>query len=210
MDEAIGDNPDVQKIVDEFAKDKQSWWKQQQYVIEQEKFGAEFSQNIARKDIKKLAIFASAPDAFVESLAMKVKSLVYKVGQNIVNANDPSDAIYFILGGEVEVVGVDGTVYAEMPSGAFFGEVGVLLDINRTASIRVKSDQVYVFELSKVDLHDVVSAYPIMKDTLKTAADERYALVKKREEPHSSGNITSEEKHIEQFDMEVAGQSLGK
>ncbi|KAJ3096023.1 anaphase-promoting complex subunit Hcn1 [Physocladia obscura] len=212
MDEAIANTPDAKKIIENFAKDRDDWWKRQQYITELDKFGGEFSQNIARKDIKKLAIFETALDSFIDCLAMKMSSQVFKAGEFIVNTNEPSDAIYFVLAGVVEVVGADGvSVHAELTSGGFFGEVGVLLDINRTASIRAKSDMAYVFKLSKSHLNEVVSSFPSMKEFLKNAADERYTLVKKREETQHSENINgSEEKPIEQFDMEIAGQSLSK
>ncbi|KAJ3080857.1 hypothetical protein HDU99_007234 [Rhizoclosmatium hyalinum] len=210
LDEIISQNNDVKRVVDSFAADKESWWKKQQYIRSQEKFGAEFAHDIAREDIRKLGIFASAPDAFVDSLATAIKCLVYSSNQNIVSVDEDSDAMYFILDGSVEVVGSTGTVHAEMSGGAFFGEVGVLLNMKRTASIRAKEES-HVFKLTKQDLDSVIGNYPSMKHILKTAADERYELFKKRSAQPSAESKDGNKEHVpDQFDMEVAGQSLAK
>ncbi|KAI9332664.1 cyclic nucleotide-binding-like protein [Obelidium mucronatum] len=222
LDEIIVGNPAVRQLVDDFSSNKEIWWKKQQYVREQQNFGAEFAHDIARKDIKKLDIFSSAPDSFIDSLATAIKCLVYEPQQNIVSIDEDSDAMYFILDGTVEVVGQTGTIHAEIGGGAFFGEVGVLLNMKRTASIRCKEES-HVFKLTKQDLDRVISDYPSMKTALQASADERYELFKRRtvvpagggdgggggtdgaaKEDGAAGHVP------DQFDMEVAGQSLAK
>ncbi|KAJ3028497.1 UNVERIFIED_CONTAM: hypothetical protein HDU68_001565 [Siphonaria sp. JEL0065] len=208
LDEIIAVNPEVRALVDDFSSNKEIWWNKQQYISCQEKFGAEFAHDIARKDIKKLDIFSFAPDSFIDSLATAIKCLVFEPQQNIVSVDEDSDAIYFILDGTVEVVGSTGTVHAEIGGGSFFGEVGVLLNMKRTASIRAK-EQSHVFKLLKEDLDRVISDYPSMKTALKASADERYELFKRR--TTTTTNESGGDNHVpDQFDMEVAGQSLAK
>ncbi|KAJ3074735.1 hypothetical protein HDU98_010420 [Podochytrium sp. JEL0797] len=207
LEEIITENPSIKSVVDDFAANKEAWWSRQQYVSSNQHFGAEFANEIAREEIKKLEMFSTAPDAFCDSLAMKVKCVVFHSGDNVVTLGDESDAIFFILKGAVEVVGPDGTINAEIGSGSFFGEVGVLLGMKRTASIRSKGES-NLFKLSKKDLDEVVLEYPSMKATLKVAADERFELFKKRSAP-ATGD--SKEEHVpDQFDMEVGSQSLAK
>ncbi|KAJ3070696.1 hypothetical protein HDU98_006297 [Podochytrium sp. JEL0797] len=210
LDEIVEAHPSVRNLVESFSLNKETWWKNQQYVSGQAQFGAEFARDLARADIKKLAIFANAPDAFVDSLATSIKCLVYEPNTNIISIDEESDAMYFILDGTVEVVGSTGSVHAEMSHGAFFGEVGVLLDMKRTASIRAKV-QSHVFKLAKEDLDRVTRDFPSMKTILKEAADERYQMFKQRTSVVSGGNKTEGDAHVpDQFDMEVAGQSLAK
>ncbi|KAJ3070697.1 hypothetical protein HDU98_006298 [Podochytrium sp. JEL0797] len=100
-------------IMDEFVTSKEKWWKQQLYIHSQEKF--------------------------IDKLAIALKCILYKPGEFVININDDADAMYFVLGGMVEVVGSTGVVHVEIGPGFFFGEVGILLDMKRTASIRAKA-----------------------------------------------------------------------
>ncbi|KAJ3074734.1 hypothetical protein HDU98_010419 [Podochytrium sp. JEL0797] len=196
LGEILTVHPAVKALVDDFAANKEAWWSKQQYVSSNKNFGAEFANEIA------------PPDAFCDSLAMKIKCVVFKSGETIVSVGEASDAMYFILKGAVEVVGPDGAINAEIGNGSFFGEVGVLLGMKRTASIRSKGES-NLFKLTKKDLDDAVVEYPIMKSVLKVAADERFELFKKRSAPAAGGD--SKEEHVpDQFDMEVGSQSLAK
>lgn len=90
--------------------------------------------------------------------------------------------MYFIKMGKLQVVSPDGKqVYATLGAGAAFGEISIL-DIpgnkngnKRTANIRSLgfSD---VFSLSKNDLWDALSEYPVAK---KTLLEKGKALLKK-------------------------------
>ncbi|KAJ3028495.1 UNVERIFIED_CONTAM: hypothetical protein HDU68_001563 [Siphonaria sp. JEL0065] len=150
-----------------------------------------------------LDLFSEAPDEFVDKLATTMKMLVFQANENIISINDPADCMYFILQGVVQVIGGTGIVHAEMQTGTSFGEVGILLNMNRTASIRAKQE-CHVFQLTKGNLEKVVVIYPIMKEKLKTAADERFALFKLR----TNGSKVAQQP--DQFDIEVGEQSLAK
>ncbi|KAI9335337.1 cyclic nucleotide-binding-like protein [Obelidium mucronatum] len=138
---------------------------------------------------------------------MRIKCLVFKANETIVKVGDESDAMYFILKGCVEVVGPSGCVNAEISNGSFFGEVGVLLNMKRTASIRAK-EECNIFILNKKDLDEVVKAFPFMQNVLNEAAEERFQLFTKRTKESESGE---NDQHVpDQFDMEVGAQSLAK
>ncbi|KAJ3028487.1 UNVERIFIED_CONTAM: hypothetical protein HDU68_001555 [Siphonaria sp. JEL0065] len=207
--EIVTQNNAVKILMDEFTADKEAWWKQQQYIKANENFGAEFISEIAREEIKKVGVFSTASDSFCDTLAMRIKCLIVKPKETIVKIGEESDAMYFILKGSVEV-GPTGAINAEISSGSFFGEVGVLLNMKRTASIRAKEES-NVFKLSKKDLDEVVALFPYMKSVLKVAADERFELFKKRSAPPTDGSARNQEDNIpDQFDLEVGSQSLAK
>ncbi|KAI8621674.1 cyclic nucleotide-binding-like protein [Chytriomyces sp. MP71] len=205
LDEILSSHPTIRELVDHFSNNKETWWKKQQYVLSQEKFGAEFSKDIVREDLKKLRIFSSAPDSFLDSLSCLVKCIAFEPGENIVTIGEDSNSIYFILSGAVEVIGTGGVVHAEILDGSFFGEVGVLLNIKRTASIRAK-EQSFIFELEKTDVEKVLSDYPSVTGVLKTEAEARYDLFKQRtvQKPEGGSDFP------DQFDMEVTFQSLSQ
>ncbi|KAJ3339700.1 hypothetical protein HDU83_007512 [Entophlyctis luteolus] len=208
LEEIVSIDPAVKASVEYFSTNKEAWWKNQQYVLSQEKFGGEFANDIARKGLRNMEIFSAAPDAFVDSLAMILKCLVFKPNENIVTIDEESDAMYFVLSGQVEVVGNTGVVHAEILPGSFFGEVGVLLNMKRTASIRAKVET-SLFKLTKEDLDKVVVNYPSMKSTLQAAVNERYALIQRRRSSIQT-NAENSSSIPDQFDIEVAAQFLAK
>ncbi|KAJ3405629.1 hypothetical protein HDU80_001042 [Chytriomyces hyalinus] len=186
---------------------KEAWWKEQQYILSQEKFGAEFANEIGRKKIKTIDLFSTASDAFLDSLSMKMKTIVFNEGQYIISIGEASDAMYFILKGSVEVIGSTGAVHALIEEGAFFGEVGVFLNMERTASVRAKQECL-IFKLFKTDVDEVLTSYSSIQDTIKKAVDERFDLFKKRTSPES---VLQAVGHIpDQFDLEIGTQSFQK
>ncbi|KAJ3285851.1 hypothetical protein HDU79_006989 [Rhizoclosmatium sp. JEL0117] len=205
LDDIISTSPEVQKMVDEFSANKEIWWLKQQYASGSEKFGSEFANDIARKNIRRLDLFKDAPDAFIDSLAMTTTCLVIQDSQNIVNIGEESDAMYFLLAGVVQVVGDTGVVHAEITAGSFFGEVGVLLNMKRTASIRAKGE-CYVFKLTKENLDRVVLDHPVMSEKLHAEAAERLALFKARTQETTDSKTTAPD----QFDMEIGENALTK
>ena len=57
--------------------------------------------------------------------------------------DDLSEEIFFIGRGTVEVVSEDGlTVFDTMTTGEAFGEVGVMFNVPRTASVRAQVKQI--------------------------------------------------------------------
>ncbi|TPX75514.1 hypothetical protein CcCBS67573_g03211 [Chytriomyces confervae] len=196
-------DPAVQMSMQEFSIVKETWWKKQQSVSAHEKFGAEFVNDIAKKDIRELEIFSGAPDSFIDTLAMAMSCLVFKADENVIELNADADAMYFVLSGTVEVVGSSGDVHAEIGAGSFFGEVGILLDMKRTASIRAKVES-HLFKLAKSSLDMVVTDYPLVKEKLEIAAQERVLLFEERTHTGTSEEVP------DQFDVEVSEQALSK
>lgn len=108
---------------------------------------------------------------------------MYADGKLIVKKDDDANEMYLILNGAVEVISDDlKTVFAVMNQGSFFGEVGILLQTKRTANVRAKGPTT-LLKLTRGDLQEVISKYPVIEGELKKAAAERYALFQKRETP---------------------------
>jgi CRP-like cAMP-binding protein len=86
----------------------------------------------------------------------------YAPGEMIVRQGDPSDAFFVIASGRVEVVcerpGGQDLVLQEMGAGEWFGEIGILLDKPRTATVRAASgSEVEVMVIGKDDFHHLMS-----------------------------------------------------
>ncbi|KAI9352147.1 hypothetical protein BDR26DRAFT_850426 [Obelidium mucronatum] len=63
--------------------------------------------------------------------------VIFKAGDYIIRKHEIGNEMYFLSKGVVEVVSGDGkTVYSQINKGSFFGELGVLFNVPRTASVR--------------------------------------------------------------------------
>ncbi|KAJ3390047.1 hypothetical protein HDU84_007995 [Entophlyctis sp. JEL0112] len=209
VDSAVAQSMQARAKLAEFASNKEDWWNRHKYVQGHDKFGAEFSVDLVRPGLSKLEVFASAPDPLLDMLAMAIRYFIYERGQLVVKMDDPSEAIYFMHYGTVEVVGRNGEVHAELTAGAFFGEVGVLLNVPRSASIRAKTENVYAFALFKQEMDSLVCSYPVLKEMLNSAAKERMLMVQKQKK-EKAADTNDENVVISELDMEIAGQSLAK
>ncbi|KAJ3009411.1 hypothetical protein HKX48_007948 [Thoreauomyces humboldtii] len=198
IQEAIAPFPQLRATVEEFAQAREKWWDAREYKIS---FGMEFIANIARQDITKLPVFADAPDQFLETLAQRVTSEVVDAGSLIISKGDDSDCIFFIIRGSAQVLGADDVVHADLGPGAFFGELGIILNIKRTANIRAK-EQCFMLKLTKQSLEEVQESHPAIKKKIQDAVDERYALYQER--------CDALHKTPEQFHSEVVKQQLQK
>jgi hypothetical protein len=81
----------------------------------------------------------------------------------------------------VDVVSEDGSItFATLTAGAFFGEISLVRNCPRTASIRAASN-VDLFVLAQKDLDHVLGSFPDMRRKIKDKADERFEKVQERQ-----------------------------
>jgi hypothetical protein len=89
--------------------------------------------------LRAVPIFAPLPAVALERLALALAPVRLPAGAEVVRQGEPGDRFYVVADGEVEVV-VDGTTGATVGPGGFFGEVALLRDVPRTASVRAVRD----------------------------------------------------------------------
>ena len=86
-----------------------------------------------------IAMFAPLAPASLEFLARRLVTASAPAGTAIVREGEPSDRFYVIVGGRVEVTQGDRRLRIEGP-GEFFGEIGLLRDVPRTATVTALDD----------------------------------------------------------------------
>ncbi|KAL2150979.1 hypothetical protein VTH82DRAFT_6077 [Thermothelomyces myriococcoides] len=130
--------------------------------------------------IRSFPLFMSAPDEFLAAIGAHLRPQINNAHDHILTEGDEAKAMYWLVRGVVAVTSRDGeAVYAELKPGAFFGEIGVLMDMPRTATIIARTKCLLVV-LKKEDLRAELPKFPDMEQAIRQEAQERLAILKKK------------------------------
>ncbi|KAH6853226.1 hypothetical protein B0I37DRAFT_302792 [Chaetomium sp. MPI-CAGE-AT-0009] len=140
--------------------------------------------------IRSFPLFMSAPDDFLAAIGAHLRPQIHSAHDHILTEGDDAKAMYWLVRGVVAVTSRDGeAVYAELKPGAFFGEIGVLMDMPRTATIIART-KCLLLVLKKEDLQAELPNFPKMERAIRQEAQERLAILqKKRQEGGQTGKL---------------------
>jgi CRP-like cAMP-binding protein len=85
--------------------------------------------------LRAIPMFAPLNPVTLDHLARVLDRVEVVAGDVIVHEGDESDLFYVIESGRVQVTAADGQVLREEGPGDYFGEIGLLRDVPRTATI---------------------------------------------------------------------------
>jgi voltage-gated potassium channel len=123
--------------------------------------------------IKRVPMFRRASDAFIREVALELTPVVLMPGDYVVRAGDKGRSMYFVSRGVLEVVSPDGeTVLRALSEGDFFGEVALLSDEPRTASVRAV-EYCDVHRLDRGLFERILESYPEIAAEIRATARER-------------------------------------
>jgi MFS family permease len=97
------------------------------------------------------------PESTLEQLAQAVVEEPMSVGQELVRQGEPGDRFYVIDTGSVDVY-VDGQLTTRLGPGEYFGEVALLRDTPRTATVHAREDGL-LLTLSRDSFVPAVAGY---------------------------------------------------
>jgi MFS family permease len=103
--------------------------------------------------LRTIPIFAPLSPPVLEGLASRLVPVHAAAGETIVRQGEPGDRFYVISSGEVEV-SLDGKPQATQGPGDHFGEIALLRDVPRTATVTARTDT----DLFALDRDDFVTA----------------------------------------------------
>lgn len=91
--------------------------------------------------LRKVPLFSGLSTSELKLLAFTSQQLGFAPGEVLMRRGDPADSAYVILEGEVDVIGTTSAgefVIAVLGRNSVTGEIGVLTDAPRTATVRAK------------------------------------------------------------------------
>lgn len=89
--------------------------------------------------LRPIPMFAALPAMTLEQLAAHMKPIELPQGATILTQGEHADRFYVVAEGEAEVL-VDGSAVRRVTGGGYFGEIGLLRDVPRTASVIAVTD----------------------------------------------------------------------
>lgn len=137
--------------------------------------------------IRSFPLFLSAPDSFLASIGKHLRPQVHSPHDHILTEGDDAKAMYWLVRGAVAVTSRDGeATYAELKPGAFFGEIGILMDVPRTATIIARTKCLLVV-LKKEDFRAELPKFPEMERAIMEEAQERLTILNKKRKESGFG-----------------------
>ncbi len=118
-------------------------------------------------------IFAPLPGGSLEHLAGRLVPLRLEAGTMIVREGDSGDRFYIVAEGEVEV-SQNGAVLSELEAGGYFGEIALIRDIPRTATVTARTP-VVLYALDREDFLAAVTGHSQAAEAAESVMSARLA-----------------------------------
>jgi hypothetical protein len=118
-------------------------------------------------------IFTPLPGGSLEHLAARLVPLRVEAGSVVVREGDAGDRFYIVAEGDLDVM-QDGTRISELTPGGYFGEIALLRDVARTATVVARSDAV-LYALDREDFLAAVTGHPQSAEAAETVMSARLA-----------------------------------
>ena len=118
-------------------------------------------------------IFAPLPGAALEHLASRLVPLRVDTGTVVVREGDAGDRFYIVVEGTLDVIQGEAHLTA-LEEGGYFGEIALLRDVSRTATVVAKTDAV-LYALDRDDFLAAVTGHPQSAEAAETVMSARLA-----------------------------------
>jgi voltage-gated potassium channel len=121
--------------------------------------------------VARVPVFANLDAADIAEIMELLHSQTVRKGEVIVSRGETADAMYFIVNGEVEVEIRDGE-HPRLGSGDFFGEIAILTEERRTATVRA-CGETQLLVLQAHDLQRLMDRVPEIDRRMRRVAQSR-------------------------------------
>ncbi|MBF0145911.1 MAG: cyclic nucleotide-binding domain-containing protein [Magnetococcales bacterium] len=123
--------------------------------------------------LRSVPFFTQASHECLSDMVNCLTTTICSPRETIIKAGDQGNEMYFLFHGEVEVLDPKGHPLVRLRSGAFFGEIALLKQVERVATVRaVTFCDLYV--LSRTEFSRVMASYPDFARQLDEVVRARY------------------------------------
>lgn len=138
------------------------------------KIQSELWTYINKSIIEKVPFLKGAHPDLIEDLMNELEPRIYVPGERIFRIDEKGDALYFVHSGNVEVLARDNSMIAQLGEGAFFGEMALVNDNPRNATVKASSYcDIYLLQRDSFDR--VTKSYPDFKKHIEEIVTARKA-----------------------------------
>jgi voltage-gated potassium channel len=123
--------------------------------------------------VSKVPIFKHLDKGTISEIASLLFFRRFSKNEVIIKHGDIGNAMYFIIDGEVEICKPTASSGFFLKKGDFFGEISLLKDIPRTATVTAKN-RCEMLELTKYDLQKILKSKPEIIKSIENIANERF------------------------------------
>jgi MFS family permease len=124
--------------------------------------------------LRAIPIFSPLSPPVLEGLAARLEHVRVSPGEEIVRQGDHGDRFYVVASGEVEVT-VDGRPQGTLGPGEHFGEIALLRDVPRTATVTARTD-VELFALEREDFLAAVTGHSASAEAAEAVVGARLGI----------------------------------
>jgi len=122
--------------------------------------------------VAKVPLFRSLDAARIAAVAGVLRARRAERGERLIRKGDQADSMYFIVSGDVEVDQENAAPKGRLTAGDFFGEIALIADRTRTATITALSP-CKLLVLHKDDFESFMRSHPDLQAAVREAARRR-------------------------------------
>lgn len=130
-----------------------------------------------RSFIRQVPVLASLSHKVLDDVASRMQLECVPDGIAIVREGEPGDRLYIVKSGEADVLahgdGTHDVAVATLGKMDYFGEIALLRDVPRTATVRARG-QVELYSLSRADFHALLQRSEELQTSMTGTSDARY------------------------------------
>jgi len=129
------------------------------------------------EQLRRIPLFKDFSTEFLEKVTPQLTRKRFEMGEYVVSQGEAGDTFYIVNYGQVEVLLNDGSTKRRiniLDEGDFFGEMSLLINEPRSASVRTTLPT-ECYMLTKVDFTTLVSQEPQLEKAVKEAVNQRRA-----------------------------------